>query len=175
MRIAFCNGKGGVGKTTISLIVCAALRRAGRDAVIYDADPQGTAERFCEILEIPLGKTGEIVIVDTAPRHDNAQTARLCREADRTIIVTTPSPAAMASTASSIEALRGQKTAILYNLIRHDGFASAPESITFDVPTLKATVRERTAYQRVLLEGWGALTPPAREEILAVALEVVTF
>lgn len=43
MKIAVCNQKGGVGKTTISINVAAALSRTGDDVLFVDLDPQGHA------------------------------------------------------------------------------------------------------------------------------------
>lgn len=42
-RFAVANAKGGVGKTTVSVTLAAALTELGYDGVVLDADPQGSA------------------------------------------------------------------------------------------------------------------------------------
>lgn len=44
--IAVLNQKGGVGKTTVTMHIAAALARQGFRVLIADADPQGTATRW---------------------------------------------------------------------------------------------------------------------------------
>lgn len=41
--IAFCNLKGGAGKTTLAVNVAAALHKSGTRSILVDADPQGSA------------------------------------------------------------------------------------------------------------------------------------
>jgi len=41
--VAFCNLKGGAGKTTLAVNVASALHRGGTKALLVDADPQGSA------------------------------------------------------------------------------------------------------------------------------------
>jgi chromosome partitioning protein len=49
MKIAaICASKGGAGKSLISIHLAVAAELAGFSAILFDADPQGTAERWSE-------------------------------------------------------------------------------------------------------------------------------
>lgn len=49
--IAFCNLKGGTGKTTSAVYTATALQRAGFAVAVYDCDPQGSATEWAELAE----------------------------------------------------------------------------------------------------------------------------
>jgi hypothetical protein len=71
-----------------------------------------------------------------------------------------------------------QKAAILFNQVqRQTVLARELESLAgrIGLPGLRNHVARRQAYQHALLLGWRALDAPAREEVLQVALEIVTF
>ena len=46
MNILLCNGKGGTGKTTLSVLLAHALAEAGKTVAVQDRDPQGTATKW---------------------------------------------------------------------------------------------------------------------------------
>src|SRR3954462_9197963 len=106
MQIAFVNGKGGVGKSTAALMVAATLRDAGHDACIDDRDPQQSAAILAPNLEIPLGLSAGIIIVDTAPRLDHEPTLNAMRDADIVVLVSSPSPADLSTTARTAAILQ---------------------------------------------------------------------
>jgi transcriptional regulator with XRE-family HTH domain len=71
-----------------------------------------------------------------------------------------------------------QKASILFNQVQKQtvlGRELDPLAARIGLPALVHTVARRQAYQHALLLGWKALDGGAREEILQVALEIVTF
>ncbi len=51
MRISFVHTKGGVGKTTSSILLATAAANQGIPVEFFDADPQGSAARWAEVAE----------------------------------------------------------------------------------------------------------------------------
>src|SRR5206468_4283897 len=87
--------KGGVGKSTLTLLLYEALRQAGKSVRIRDWDAQGTSSKALE-LRTDNGAAPdqvEFILYDTPPSLDHTATAVAVQDADVTLIVTTPSPA----------------------------------------------------------------------------------
>lgn len=177
-RIAFVNGKGGVGKTTCAMLIAAALQDAGQSISLEDRDPQQSATNAASIFGIPTGTGGNIVIVDTAPTIAQPATFEAIRTADLVVLVSTPSPLDLATTAATAQRIQAERTGptrLLFNLVQTNNrffndMAETVKEIPF--PTLKHFLVRRTAYQTAQLYGWRALTPLHREEVLKVAIEV---
>jgi cellulose biosynthesis protein BcsQ len=97
MNITLLAKKGGVGKSTLSLLLYEAFRQAGKSVSIHDWDAQGTSSKALELIlgpnaPAPSGKT-DIVIYDTPPSLEHNATATAVRAADIVLVVTSPSPA----------------------------------------------------------------------------------
>ena len=70
MKIALVAKKGGVGKTTLCLLLHEAIRQTGQTVAVRDYDAQGSATkalgRFGGTKEKP-GGTYDVLLIDTPP------------------------------------------------------------------------------------------------------------
>lgn len=177
-RIAFVNGKGGVGKTTCSMLIAAALKDSGQTISIHDRDPQRSASNAAGIFGLPVGEDGAIVIVDTPPAFTHPATFEAVRTADLVVLVATPSPLDLATTAATAQRIQSERTGptrLLFNLVQTNNrfFSDMPETAKeIPFPAFKNFLVRRTAYQTAQLYGWKALPPLHREEVIRVALEI---
>ena len=65
MQIALCAKKGGVGKSTLSLLLYESFRHAGKSVAIRDWDVQGTSSKALALLggsSAEIGKDYDILI-----------------------------------------------------------------------------------------------------------------
>jgi chromosome partitioning protein len=187
MVITVCNGKGGAGKTTLSILLGCALADAGRRVAFLDRDPQQTASRWIQETKpaIVLAEPGVVydaIIIDTPPRLDTAPLLESLAQSDKVLLVSSPSPADLWTSQDTARIVRAHylkdKAALLFNQVqRHTLLARelGPLAERIGLPALQHNVARRQCYQHALLLGWKALDGAAREEILQVALEIVTF
>lgn len=68
--IAFTNQKGGVGKTTSSVNIAAALGKAGKNVLLVDMDPQGNATSGVGIIKKQIKHTVYEVLIGKAAAKD---------------------------------------------------------------------------------------------------------
>jgi chromosome partitioning protein len=178
LKIAFINGKGGVGKTTCAMLVAAALKNAGQTVVLDDRDPQKSATTTAKVFGLSLGREADIVIIDTPPNVNAPETMDAIKTANLVVLVATPSPFDLATTATTAELIKKHRTGptrLLFNLVQtnnrfFDSMADIAKEIPF--PAFKNFLTRRTVYQAVQIEGWKAIPPVHREEVINIASEI---
>lgn len=184
MIITLCNGKGGSGKTTLSVLLGCALVEAGHKVALLDTDPQHTATRWIEEiggLEIAeQGKDYDVLFIDTAPRLESKDVADSIKRADVAVLVTSPSPADLFASRDTATLIHREgaknKAHILFNQVQPGTILARDlEDMAerIGLPSFKNTLRRRQAYQHAVLMGWKSLGGDAREELFKVALEIV--
>lgn len=178
-RIAFINGKGGVGKSTCATLIAAALKDVGQAVAIEDRDPQGSATTAAKIFGLKTGVGESIVVVDTAPNLASPDTLLTIQTADLVVLVTTPSPLDLATTvatAKRIQAERTGPTRVLFNLVQtNNRFFDEMKAIAKEIPfpTLTNYLTRATAYQVAQLGGWRSLSPKHREDVIKITIELM--
>jgi cellulose biosynthesis protein BcsQ len=192
MRIACASGKGGCGKTSVSALLALSLAAAGKGVKVCDFDPQrgfmgwlehlagGGAQGLRKVSDTE-GTIGEgepaHVIGDFAP-EEPAQLARKVAGWDLVLVPTRPSPLDVKAAAAFVAALDAPDRArLLWNCL--DGSKlSDPEALASmlrnhpGLKPMRAGLKNRAAYRYAQVSGLGALTREAREELLAVGMEV---
>jgi chromosome partitioning protein len=186
MTITLCNGKGGSGKTTLTILLASALSEAGHDVAVVDTDPQKTATRWIsETGHLKLAQPGAAptaLFIDTPPRLESKELAESLSRADVIVVVTSPSPADLFTSRDTAQLIQDRGLAkrayVLFNQVQ-GGTVLARElddlSSRIGLPSLKNRVHRRQAYQHAVLLGWKSLPGEAREEIFKVALEITAL
>lgn len=159
MTVTLCNGKGGSGKTTRSVLLASALAEAGHETAILDTDPQKTATRWIQEAapDVPLelaqdGKRYGALFIDTPPRLESRLVADAVRRADVVILVTSPSPADLFTSRDTVAVLDKegvrQKTRVIFNQVQPGTILSrelADMADRIGLPALKSKRQRRQA------------------------------
>jgi chromosome partitioning protein len=183
-KITICNGKGGSGKTTTTILLGLALAEAGHTACVIDTDPQNTAARWIEDGMLPLAdmENAATLLFDTPPRLDDAKLKIHITESDTVIVVSSPSPADLFTsqdTAKLVENLGAtKKTRLLFTQVQEGTILSRGLEETAErigLKSLKNILTRRQCYQHAVLLGWNGLPNKAKEEVLKVALEIISL
>lgn len=173
------NGKGGVGKSTCSLLVAAALQDNGFDVVIEDRDPQRSASALAPNMGLRIGSEAAFVIIDTPPNIRDEGMLDAIRASDLVVLISSPSPSDFSTTATTAELIQKErtgKTLILFNKVKSNTtFTKELENTAGLLPfdRLKNTLADRQNYQKAQLHGWKALSRLEQNEMLKVALEIM--
>jgi chromosome partitioning protein len=185
MNITLLAKKGGVGKSTLSILLYEAFRQAGKSVSIKDWDAQGTSSKALELILGPAAsqqptKT-EIVIYDTPPNLEHTATATAVRNADLVLVVTSPSPADIWEADDAVRFVKGKnsdaKVRVIFNKVRKAtvlGRLVDESAKQVSAPALSVTLSGRECYQHAVAQGWKALDSAAREEVLQLIVSVLS-
>ena len=183
-KITICNGKGGAGKTTTTILLGLALLEVGHEAYVLDTDPQKTASRWIADSGLPLlsKDARATVLIDTPPRLDDAKLKKAISESDLVVVVSSPSPADLFTSQDTVRLIASlnatEKSCLLFNQVQDGTILSRGLEETaqrIGLKPLKSVLTRRQCYQHAVLLGWGALPAKAKEEVLKVALELLSW
>jgi cellulose biosynthesis protein BcsQ len=188
MRICFANQKGGVGKTTATALVGAALHAAGKQVAFLDLDSQRTLTWWAEKGgSMPLADSKRVkpavqyLLVDT-PGALGPELEKGVAAADLIILVAEMGIASLHSTARTVPILRRAapkaRLAILFNKVRTNTLTGRQDPVELakglGAPALPIFIPLKASFELFVGQGWGALPGPDRELAAQIALCVVT-
>ena len=151
--LALLSQKGGSGKTTISLNLAIAATLKGQHVVVIDLDPQqssarwarlrsadvpviisGHAPNLADLVERTRCGGGDLVVIDTAPKSENAALAA-ARLADQVLIPCQPSSLdldAVADTVNIATLAKARAAFVVNNCRATSGLADQAEEALRD-------------------------------------------
>lgn len=185
MNITLLAKKGGVGKSTVSLLLYEAFRQAGKTVDIHDWDAQGTSTKALEMINghnTAGDHKADITIYDTPPNLEHTATATAARSADIALVVSSPSPADVWETDEAVRFVQGRNkkaiVRVIFNKVRKTtvlGRLVDESAKQVSAPSLPVTLSARECYQHSVAQGWKALDSAAREEVLQLAVALLSL
>jgi MinD-like ATPase involved in chromosome partitioning or flagellar assembly len=184
VKLALLAKKGGVGKSTVSLLLYEAFRQAGKSVSILDWDTQGTSSKSLELIngnKEVLTRKPDIFIYDTPPSLEHTATATAVRNADIVLVVTSPSPADIWEAEEAVKFVQARNpkalVRVMFNKVRRGtilGRLIGDSAKQISVPALPVSLSARECYQHAVAQGWKALDGPAREEVLHLTVALLS-
>lgn len=185
MKIALVAKKGGVGKTTLCVLLHEAIRQTGQTVAIRDYDAQGSASkalaRFGGTREQP-GESYQVVLIDTPPSLTLPVTAAAVLDANVVLIPTTPSPPDVWEADEAARFARAKNPSAIVRIIlnRTKKGTILTDAVTeslngISVPILPVTLAERQSYQHVMLAGCNALDTKATNELFRLTVAITAL
>lgn len=192
MKIAVLNQKGGVGKSHVALLVASALKAAGQDVAIDDRDPQGSISYWMRsagnILSLKENPNAKFQVIDTPGHLDlkrksvASSVADLISEADRLVLVTEMSDAAIHGTAPMAVMIKENMSAeakalVVFNKVRQRTLIGSrdPEALAeiLGIPAANNALPLASAYEQAYSLGWSAVRGVDRERVVNLTLEII--
>ncbi len=183
MNITLLAKKGGVGKSTVSVLLHEAIRLAGKSVSIKDWDAQGTTSKALRRIGVISSQDrASVVICDTPPNLEHTAAAAAVRNANIVLVVTSPSPADIWEANDAIAFARDKNSKarirVMFNKVRKStvlGRLVEESAKEVSAPTLPVMLSARECYQHALAQGWKALDAAAREEVLQLTIALLSF
>lgn len=199
--IAFLSQKGGAGKTTLATCVARQLQLDGRDVILIDSDPQGSARDWRAateqetVLVVGLdrptlekdvkalsGSSNKWVIIDGAPRNE-AMTVSAIKAADLVVIPMQPSPYDVWATEDLVSVIKARQEVtdgkpkaafVLSRVIRRTELSRDVHSALDEmgIPVFHADITQRQIYPKAAAVG---MTPSDIEPKGEAAKEIQTL
>jgi chromosome partitioning protein len=186
MILALLAKKGGVGKSTLTILLYEALRQAGKTVALRDWDAQGTSNKALRLFGGEQASVDpdacDVLIYDTPPNLEHVATASAVASADIVLVVTSPSPADIWEADDAVrfaQAKNGRaKVRLVFNKVRRGTvLAKLMEESAKQVnaPVLGVSLSARECYQHAIGQGWKALDSTAREEVLQLTVALLSI
>lgn len=200
MIIGVLNQKGGVGKTTLSVNIAAALARTGKRVLLIDADPQGSAldwaaaregDPLFSVVGLPkpsihkelalVGEGYDVVVIDGPPRvTDLARSAIMA--SDIVLIPVQPSPYDIWAADEVVKLIQEasvfkenlKSVFVINRKIANTAIGrDVHEALeAYDLPTLKASIVQRVAFAEAAAVG-KAIYEQDRDGVASQEIEAV--
>lgn len=187
-----CNSKGGVGKTTVSLLLAMTFARSNMPVAVLDLDnvQRSSLKRGKDLGLVVATHAADLpevqyLVVDTPPHLTNSMLKVACEsvrsEQDgRIVLVMPPTMLDFEATLPALQELglaSNPSARLLYNKVatqshfgrRRDSFGAALPELQ-QLPTF---LTRRSCYERAMVDGLAALSKDARNELDAVVMQLL--
>jgi cellulose biosynthesis protein BcsQ len=177
--------KGGVGKSTVALMLYEAFRQAGKVVYLEDWDAQGTSSKALALLigkQKTTAQEADIVIRDTPPSLDHTATATAARTANIALAITTPAPFDIWEADEAARFVLGKNSKAIVRIVVNKfdkrtilGRLIGDSLKQVSVPPVPVMINDRECYKHSGTHGWKVLDSAAREEVLQFAVALLSL